>query len=482
MEQSVETRSLRDYLRAIKARKRLVIATTVAAAAAAILLSLAKTPTYEATSKVSVSADFNQGQNQSSFPGSAGLEGAAVVTRNDVLRMVSAQFGGDPSADDLRSDVSGIAETNLNVVDITAKADTAHKAASVANAVATSMAKVTHDQQANALNEIAANTEDPQRAAFLRFQAESAQPIRIDNLAQVPDSPASPKPVRDAIFAALLGFVLGIGIALLRDALDRRVSDAHEMQSTLGLPLLGYVRADALGVHQIPVNGTGIDDDNLETFRILRANAEHLATGQELSTLAVTSPLAEEGKSTVAAWYAYVNALAGRRTILIEADLRRPVLAERFGLDPTPGLSDHLLGEAGLSDGVHSINVQGPTAEPLAVVPAGAGAAQPAELLGSDRFDQFLDHISKTYDLVVLDCPPLLPVGDTLEIIPKVDGILLCIRIGETKRDQAVAARTALSRLPDKPIGLVITGLKPGGEEDYAGQYTAYGSTRAARV
>ncbi len=178
------------------------------------------------------------------------------------------------------------------------------------------------------------------------------------------------------IFAGLLGLLLGVGLALLRDGFDRTVGDADEVEAAVGLPLLGYVRSDLLGMGKTGANGAAPGGGNLDAFRILKANTEFLAGDRPVNSVAITSALPEEGKSTVAAWYAYVNALAGRRTILIECDLRRPVLAERFGLEPSPGLSE-VLGEQGNPDEVlRFIPVEGVTAEPLAVIPAGATPAQ----------------------------------------------------------------------------------------------------------
>ena len=105
----------------------------------------------------------------------------------------------------------------------------------------------------------------------------------------------------------------------------------------------------------------------------------------------------------------------------------------------------------------------------MSVVPAGAPTPEPAELLASTRFEKFLDEVAREYELVVLDCPPLLPVGDTLSIVPRVEGVILCIRLGQTTRDQAIAAKDALRRLPERPVGLVFTDSKPGSEYDYSG-------------
>jgi capsular exopolysaccharide synthesis family protein len=475
MEQS-ETRVLRGYLRAISARRRLILTAALAAAAAAVLFSILRSPTYEAKGTVVVSADFNQGQALTTTPGAAAAEAAALGTRNDVLTLASRSLGGDPTVSKLRDDVSTSPQPGVNIVDVTAKASSASQTVREANAVARAMQTVASQEQARNLNELAANATDPARATFLRQQAATTQPIQIGRVPKEPSSPTSPKPIRDAIFAALLGLLLGVAIALVRAAMDRRVDDVEEMQSDLGLPLLGYVRADALGVQDVPQNGTGAVAANLESFRILRANAEHLGGDRDLRTIAITSPLSEEGKSLVVSWYAYVSALAGRETILIECDLRRPAMAERFALDPLPGLSDHLLGEAKASEVLRSVAVEGPMAQPLPVIPAGSPTAQPSELLGSSRFDRFLAEVSEAYEHVILECPPLLPVGDTLSMLPKVDGVILCVRIGQTTRDEAKAARAAMDRMPARPTGLVVTGVPHGTEGDYVGHYPALAS------
>ena len=471
MEGSPETRSLRDYLRAIKARRWLVIGTTLAAIAASILYSVARTPVYEATATISVRPDFNQSQSpsQSSTEGSAGREAAVVVTRPDVLATASRLLHGARTPQQLQSDVTATAEKDVNAVSIKAKADSAEEAAAIANSVATAVVGVTYQDSARVLNISAKSTSDPALARAYRAQARIIQPMRVGSAAVAPSSPTSPKPLRDAAFAALLGLLLGVAIALVRDALDQTVTDPDDLESTLGFPLLGYVRSDILGTAPVTQNGTIDVAEHLDSFRILRANSQFLEGDRPVATLAVTSPLPDEGKSTVASWYAYVNALGGKRTILIECDLHRPVVAGGLDLDPSPGLTDYLTGGAEASDVRRSVMVEGPTAQPLTVVPAGTPTPGSAELLATTRFEGFLDEIAREHDLVVLDCPPLLPVGDTLSIVPKVEGVILCVRLGQTTRDQAIAAKDALRRLPERPVGLVLTGSKPGSEYDYSG-------------
>ncbi len=296
--------------------------------------------------------------------------------------------------------------------------------------------------------------------------------------------------MRDTILAGILGLIVGILAAFLRDSLDRRLTDAHDVQHQLQVPMLGYVEADALGGVGTSANGGGSEDDRgIEPFRILRSNLEFLSPERKVRTVAVTSPVAEEGKSTVAAGLASAGALAGKRVLLVECDLRRPVFAERFGIAAQPGLTDWAVGKAKPAEVLRQVNVdphaRTPAEEeeaaqleiatplPLTVIPAGSWAPRPAELLGSERFQGFLEQVGKAYDLVVCDCAPLLPVGDTLELIPQVDAALVCIRLDQTTQEQALAAKAAIEHFPPRPMGLVVTGVRPGREGYYYGYYSS---------
>jgi len=231
-------------------------------------------------------------------------------------------------------------------------------------------------------------------------------------------------------------------------------------------------------------------DQDVESFRILRTNLEFLDVDHPIKSILVTSPLPEEGKSTVAASLAAANAAAGKRTLLVECDLRRPSLPERLSINRSPGLSDYLAGQASagqilqvvtLSEGEPVSNGNGKDAPrveaaagKLVVIAAGSQSVRPAELLGSRRFRDFLEQVVAAYDIVVIDTPPLLSVSDTLELVPLVDSVLLCIRADQTTRDQARAVKDALAHLPERTTGIVVTGLKPGREHDYGYYSYAY--------
>jgi capsular exopolysaccharide synthesis family protein len=231
-----------------------------------------------------------------------------------------------------------------------------------------------------------------------------------------------------------------------------------------------------------------------ESFRVLRQNVRYFAP-DPLRTILVTSAISQEGKSTVAACLAAASAAAGHRTLLVECDLRRPVLAARLGLPEGPGVSDYVTGNAEPQDVVRSVSAtrvgingaKGAASSAtygdersLACITAGTQAPRPAELLASERFREFLSEVGEVYESVILDTPPLLTVADTLGIVPAVAGILLCVRLRRTTRDQARAAQATLDRLPSRPVGLVLTDMRGAAHGYYYGYYGDYSVPAAA--
>jgi capsular exopolysaccharide synthesis family protein len=320
-----------------------------------------------------------------------------------------------------------------------------------------------------------------------------ANPLNVSTTATVPGSPSSPKTARNIIAALIFGLLLGIALATGRDALDRRLRHSRDVTQVLDHPVVGHIRSEALGhagrAAEAGGNGLGpLADPDEESFRILRQNVRYLAAASDTSTLLVTSAMAEEGKSTVAACLAVATAEAGKRTLLVECDLRRPVLATRFGIAEAPGMTDYLTGNAepheilqvvpGLIDRSNGNgSVASPAQSNLLCITSGATVPKPAELLASDRFRTFLAEVSQVYDSVILDTAPLLPVADTLSIIPDVATVLVCVRLERTTRDQARAAQSALDRLPDRPVGLVLTDVRDNEDGYYYGYYGSPKST-----
>ena len=355
---------LRDLFRLLRRQAPLIIAAVLVAVGAGVAYSLLRTPVYKATSTIQFndeSSDLNA-LGTPVFPSGNPAQGAAaeaeVITSNQVVSAVEDKVESDLSPDEIRDSVQAAVDPDSNLVTIEVTADDADLAAALANALARQTKKVVTEAQVSRLREtidrlqetikdepdVSPNrTVNLDRISQLRTLAAFARPVTVAEPARPPESPSSPKPIRDTILAGLLGLIVGILAAFLRDSLDRRLTDAHDVQHHLQAPMLGYVEADALGRVGFGANGGNNEDERgIEAFRILRSNLEFLAPERDVRTVAITSPVAEEGKSTVAAGLASAAALAGKRVLLVECDLRRPVFAERFKVPG--GAGAHRLG------------------------------------------------------------------------------------------------------------------------------------------
>jgi capsular exopolysaccharide synthesis family protein len=495
-----------DYLRVLRRSRWLIAAVTVLCAGVALAYSVLATPTYESSAQLTVrdpAQDLNQIGTQSgtaTLPLQLASTHAPDVTRPAVVRKVKKDLGLSESVDAVRSLVTVEVDSNAYTDVITAESSDANEAAHIADAFANADVRLTtkqaRKQYAEQAERLAARLddlpkgEDPtggtltlSRVQTLEGLAATAEPVVVSAAAQVPSSPVSPQPIRDVAAATLIGLLLGIGIAYGRSMFDRRLRDPDAVEEVLGQPVLARLRGTIFGhtgsVKDAERAGLGpLDPIDGEAFRMLRENLRYLSVDRELKTTLVTSAIPEEGKSTVAACLAMANAGSGKRTLLVECDLRRRVLAGRFGLAEAPGLSDYLAGNATPSNvlqlvpipGVETAN--GGMAPSLVCITAGSAPPRPADILSSERFADFIDKVSRAYDRVIIDCPPLLPVADTLEIAPHCDCVLLCVRLNQTTSDQLEAARDALSRLPSRPMGLVVTDFAE--HRGYYGDYYKY--------
>jgi Mrp family chromosome partitioning ATPase len=497
--------TLRGYMQMIRRHLLLIVILGVVCGAAAFAYSKAKTPTYSATAALSVS-DPNSALSltgSSYFNGQTPLQQASIastqVTRPAVVAAVQRQFGSGVSD----SSVSVSVDPNSYVINVSASSHSAVQAAATANAFAradaalsTSAARAGYQAQAGAIERQLRHMKAGSAQAVIaqttlgRLQnlAAVATPLSVTTAATVPGSPSSPKVLLYTIAALLFGLLLGVAVATGRDAFDRRLRHSRDVTQALAHPVLGHVRSKTLG-HALtnPQNGAGpIDEADVEGFRILRQNLSYLGPAASGSPVLVTSAVGGEGKSTVAACLAAATAEAGRLTLLVECDLRRPVLAKRLGLKPAPGLTDYLTGNAepaeilqpvtGIAERINgnapALGVSHDGIANLVCITAGTAVHQPAELLASERFQSFVAEVSQVYDAVILDTAPLLPVADTLAIVPTVSALIVCVRLEQTTRDEARAAQAALDRLPQRPVGLVLTDVREG-DGHYYGSYRA---------
>lgn len=511
--------TLRDYVRVIRRNALMIAVLAIVGAGAGLGTSVGQTPVYKASSEVALQDPTQElnvvglGSGPPQTPAELAATNAETLTGAAVMNAVRHRLKTRVSADALAGAISAqVSQSGL--LQITASGPNGRSASALANAAASSLVAVDNQQARARFARFASNVQ--QRIASLPPALRSASPAsplafyetelarlqtlgsvatsaQIARLAQPTAAASSAHVARSVLIGLALGLLLGIIVAFIRDSMDRRLRDPREIDSSFQLPLLGYVGKRSMGRVAGAQNGTAAKHNaDLEQFRILRRNLELLDNDNPPRSILVTSTVAGEGKTTVASSLALAMATAGKRTLLVDCDMRRPALASRLGIDPSPGISDYLLGRSTPEEILRRLDfattpiangngssTNGHAAgggQMLVCIPAGSAPPQAAELLGSRRFADFVEQVSKTYDAVVLDSAPLLPVADTLDIVPHVDAVLVCARESRTTRAQAAAARATLGRFPDRPAGVVITGVRSRGAGDELYTYSYAGA------
>lgn len=516
--------SLRDYLRVLR-RYWIMIALVAIVGAAAGFASVARQkPVYQSSAEVNFE-DPNQalsligsGSGTAKTPGAIATVNADTLTAPAVMGPVKRELRSSLSIQALAGAISTQVDPDAGMLQISATGPSPAAATRLANTVAGVLVSQDNQQTRATFLQVAGELRrqisqlprspidgsaygplsyyenELAKMKTLGGVATSAQLLKP---AQPPAGPSSPGRSRSVLLGLALGLLLGVIVAFIRDAMDRRLRRPQDVESSFRLPVLGQVGKRSMGrvVSGSGGSGNGVD---LDLFRILRRNLELLDHRNPPRSILVTSAAPEEGKTTVASSLAFALASAGKRTLLVDCDLRRPALAGRLGVEPSPGLSEYLAGAAtpeeilrtvvfsepggpngararwltGRRSNGQGANGHGAANGPrLVCIPSGNPTSNAAELLGSPRFREFIEQVSETYDAVVLDSSPLLAVADTLEMLPHLDAVVICARESRTTRDQAQAARAALSRFPERPAGVVVTGVTPRSEM-YAYSYS----------
>jgi len=297
-----------------------------------------------------------------------------------------------------------------------------------------------------------------------------------------------PKKKLNLLLGAFLGIGLGIGIAFIREHLDNTVKSVEELEK-LNLSFLGLIPKITSEDQEVNESTkltsggprfrtrliTQFDPKSpiSEAYRSIRTNLTFSSADKKIKSLMVTSPGPGEGKSTTIANIAIAFAQLGKRTLLVDTDLRRPVLHNVFQVQRKPGITDYLIGEVqDLSQIIQESGV-----ENLHIMTAGNLPPNPSELLGSEKMGRLLDRLEKEWDMVLLDSPPIVAVTDAAMVSSELDGLMLVVKAGETDKGSLRRAMDALNQVRAPLVGVVLNGATPAtmyGSYYYYYQYYYY--------
>ena len=469
---------------------------TILMTLAAVLLSVRQESLYESSADVFVDTR-NVGSSLADVGQSASDPGRVLETQAKVARvpqiirptLAKVPPPRDPELFISRSSV--VADTKADIMTFSVTDPRPQAAARLANAYANAYTAFRRELDTGALQAAQAEVEDQLKSlrrdgnvrsslyADLtdRYQELRTREVLLAGVARL-GRPAQravkvqPHPVRNGILGAVLGLLVGVGAAFVREGLNTRVRTSADVQQHLGLPLLGRLREppkSLRGRHELAML-TMPDAPEAEAFHLLATNIEFTNLDRGAKSIMVTSAHPAEGKSTTIANLAVTFARSGKRVVLVDLDLRRPVVHRFFGLDVRPGITGVALGHAWIEETLVRVplddaseeeleaNENGRIGGSLEVLTAGALPPNASEFVRSQALSDVLRRMEQRADLVLIDAPAMLVVSDAINLTQKVDALIVLTRIPAVKRPVLQELRRVLENAPVAKIGFVATG------------------------
>ena len=342
---------------------------------------------------------------------------------------------------------------------------------------------------------------------FLIKGAERIEEVSLIEPAVPPDGPKNaPKGSLNLVLSSLIGVLLGFVLAFIRESFDTSIGTIEDVESFLHVPVLGVIpREDRKVVEQTIKESfpESLDPESLallarmsplfdlkgviaEGYRSLKVNLQFACQDRPIKSLAFASAGLGEGKTTTVLNLAITIAQDGRRVLVVDADLRKPAVHSRLGLTRDPGLSEILVGNVQWGDVVQTAAdlmlgklgfdqvLSAPGVDNLSIITSGHLPSNPSEFFNSQRIVDLIAELEENFDLVIFDCPPILPVADAVLIGPKVDGVVLVYQVGKIGRTPLQRAKALLENAQAHIVGVVLSNVSAEFSPDYQKQYYRY--------
>lgn len=503
---------LRDYIGVLRLRKWSIILVTLLVVTATMFFSLRQTPIYKSNAKVLVKPVSLSPNQPYAVPPNLETE-RELASSLAVADVAAENLNDSDSAGTLIGGVSVAVDANTEILVISYSHPDPREAQRRAQAVAEAylefrreqitedllvssesirdrltdvndqlvetnrQIQATEDEKEKAALETRANTLVSQVAVLQQQLSALTVPenLRVGEIvepANLPLAPSSPKHIQNAILALLVGIVLGVGVAFLRERLDDRVRDTEELETAARVPVLATVppvsrwrrRKKSLLVTRVEPHSAAS-----EAYKTLRTRLLLTSARAGARTILVTSAQPEEGKTTTTANLGVALAEAGKRVILVSADLRKPRLHDFLGVANDVGLVNVLAGEIAVESALLK-----PGLDNLRVLPSGPAPKKPVELLGSQEMKRVLRQLREAADLVLIDTAPVLSVADAITLASTCDAVLLVASAEQSRTGAVEHARAELAHIGASILGSVLNKFdrsKTPGDYYYRGHY-----------
>jgi receptor protein-tyrosine kinase len=444
--------NLQEVIKLLRNRWPTVAITALITILGAVAYTLLQTPLYEASTRLFVSTvsgtTVAESYSANRLSQERVLSYAQLITGETLAQRTIDRLDLDTDAPELKEHIKARAKADTVLIDVSVVDTSPVRARDIANALSDEFVLMVRE---------------------LETPAPGAKPdarVIVEQRATVPTKPVVPKKTRNLALGILLGGMLGLGLALLRDQLDNTVKTQEALEDITGTGAVGYIPFDK------DLGGTPailFDSDNsatAEAFRKLRTNLQFLTVDHPPRVLVVTSSSPSEGKSTTSINIALALAEAERTVVLVDGDLRRPRLAKYLDVLGSVGVSTVLSGGAALDEVLQQTKFPR-----LSVLAAGPTPPNPSELLGSLAAEKMLTELRSRFDYVIIDSAPLLAVTDGAILAAKSDGALIVVKAGKTRRDQLAHAIGMLNDVGATLLGAVLTMMPTRGSGAYSYNY-----------